>query len=282
MRLSLDAPSLNERDRADHRQEALMPTGIAILDQITGGGLPRPSAVVLMGPIGSGKSALVRELAVNSLRQGSDLLYYCIDDPADVVRLGLEDHNLQVPSLEAEGRLVFVDMFSKGAEKLAESLPHMDPEDVLEETMKFQDLLDYGQSLAICTGDEVRHESCQGRNIHGSTHGGRQRTIRECNRELGRWSDRDEEKNRRSIGSRRHTESVEDGPEHRAIQRLLLSTYQSRISILKLSDIVEESTDLSEAVSGFYSIVAIDIGWNAAKSLSAFSDVERIFCSCSL
>jgi len=149
MRLSLDAPSLNERDRADHRQEALMPTGIAILDQITGGGLPRPSTVVLMGPIGSGKSALVRELAVNSLRQGSDLLYYCIDDPADVVRLGLEDHNLQVPSLEAEGRLVFVDMFSKGAEKLAESLPHMDPEDVLEETMKFQDLLDYGRSFAL-------------------------------------------------------------------------------------------------------------------------------------
>src|SRR2546426_11920240 len=149
MRLSLDAPSLNERDRADHRQEALMPTGIAILDQITGGGLPRPSAVVLMGPIGSGKSALVRELAVNSLRQGSDLLYYCIDDPAAAVRLGLEDHNLQVPSLEAEERLVFADMFSKGAEKLAASLPPMDPGDLLGATMESQDLLDYGRSFAL-------------------------------------------------------------------------------------------------------------------------------------
>src|SRR5437870_11947725 len=117
MRLSLDAPSLNERDRADHRQEALMPTGIAILDQITGGGLPRPSAVLVMGRRGSGKSALGRELAVNSLRQGSDLLYYCIDDPADVVRLGLADHNLQVPGLDAEGRPVLAGMFGQGREQ---------------------------------------------------------------------------------------------------------------------------------------------------------------------
>src|SRR2546422_7902959 len=102
-----------------------------------------------MGPIGSGKSALVRELAVNSLRQGSDLLYYCIDDPADVVRLGLEDHNLQVPSLEAEERLVFLDMFSKGAEKLGESLPHMDPADVLEGPLKLPDLLAYGPRFAF-------------------------------------------------------------------------------------------------------------------------------------
>ncbi|HZD13337.1 MAG TPA: RAD55 family ATPase [Candidatus Binatus sp.] len=135
--------------KVDHRHEALMPSGISILDQVLGGGFPRPCAVTLMGPIGSGKSALVRELAVNFLRQGTDLLYYCMDEPADIVRLGLEDHNLPVPSLESEGRLVFVDMFSKGAEKLAESLPHMDPEAVLEETMKFQDLLEYGRSFAM-------------------------------------------------------------------------------------------------------------------------------------
>src|SRR2546428_2860709 len=127
MRLSLDAPSLNERDRADHRQEALMPTGIAILDQITGGGLPRPSAVVLMGPIGSGKSALVRELAVNSLRQGSDLLYYCIDDPADVVRLGLEDHNLQVPSLEPRGGLGLWARLTRGRRRWPSIWPNLIP-----------------------------------------------------------------------------------------------------------------------------------------------------------
>src|SRR5947209_11237269 len=105
-RISLIAASV------DHRVEAVQPTGIPILDKVSGGGIPRPSSVALMGPIGSGKSSLVRELVANFLRQGCQLLYYCIDDPADVVRLGLEDHHIAVTRIEEEGRLEFVDMFS--------------------------------------------------------------------------------------------------------------------------------------------------------------------------
>jgi len=134
---------------ADHRAEAVQPTGIPILDKVSGGGIPRPSSVALIGPIGSGKSALVRELVANFLRQGCQLLYYCIDDPADVVKLGLEDHHIAVTKIEEEGRLEFVDMFSLGAQKLAESLPKMDPGDILEETLRFQDLLAYGRSFAM-------------------------------------------------------------------------------------------------------------------------------------
>ncbi len=124
-------------------------TGVPLLDKITGGGFPRPSAVALMGPIGSGKSTMIRELVANFLRQGCHVLYYCIDDPAEVVKLGLEDHHIAVPEVEKEGRLEFVDMFSIGAQKLAESLQTMDPNEILEETMKFQDLLSYGRSFAL-------------------------------------------------------------------------------------------------------------------------------------
>src|SRR5213594_4787875 len=102
-----------------------------------------------MGPIGSGKSSLVRELVTNFIRQGCSLLYYCIDDPADIVKLGLEDHHIAVEKIEAEGRLEFVDMFSLGAQKLAESLPEMDPGEILEETMKFEDLLNHGRKFAL-------------------------------------------------------------------------------------------------------------------------------------
>ena len=116
-----------KRSAEDHRVEALQPTGIPILDKVTGGGFPRPSAIALMGPIGSGKSSLVRELVTNFIRQGCSLLYYCIDDPADIVKLGLEDNHIAVDKIEQEGRLEFVDMFSLGAQKLAESLPKMDP-----------------------------------------------------------------------------------------------------------------------------------------------------------
>lgn len=140
-------------DKANYRAEALQPTGISILDKITGGGFPRPSAIALLGPIGSGKSALVRELVTNFLRSGCSVLYYSIDDPADVVKLGLEDHHIAIDKIEAEGRLSFVDMFSLGAEKLAESLPRMDPGDILDETMKFEDLLHYGREFALRKDD---------------------------------------------------------------------------------------------------------------------------------
>ncbi len=141
-----------KRATDDHRQEALQPTGVPVLDKVTGGGFPRPSAIALMGPIGSGKSALVRELVTNFLRQGCSVLYYCIDDPADVVKLGLEDQHIAVDKVEREGRLEFVDMFSLGAQKLAESLPRMDPSEILEETLKFQDLLNYARNFALKPG----------------------------------------------------------------------------------------------------------------------------------
>src|SRR5713101_8793576 len=141
-----------KRSAEDHRVEALQPTGIPILDKVTGGGFPRPSAIALMGPIGSGKSSLVRELVTNFIRQGCSLLYYCIDDPADIVKLGLEDNHIAVDKIEQEGRLEFVDMFSLGAQKLAESLPKMDPSEILEETLKFQDLLSYGRNFALKPG----------------------------------------------------------------------------------------------------------------------------------
>ena len=140
----------------NHRQEAMQLTGIPLLDKITGGGFPRPSAVALMGPIGSGKSTMIRELVANFLRQGCHVLYYCIDDPAEVVKLSLEDHHIAVPEIEKEGRLEFVDMFSLGAQKLAESLQTMDPSEILDETLKFQDLLTYGRNFALKPTEEPK------------------------------------------------------------------------------------------------------------------------------
>ncbi len=127
-----------KRSAEDHRVEALQPTGIPILDKVTGGGFPRPSAIALMGPIGSGKSSLVRELVTNFIRQGCSLLYYCIDDPADIVKLGLEDHHIAVDKIEQEGRLEFVDMFSLGAQTYGRSFalkPGMGPKIIVMDSI---------------------------------------------------------------------------------------------------------------------------------------------------
>ena len=139
-----------------HREETLQLTGIPLLDKITGGGFPRPSAVALIGPIGSGKSMMIREMVANFLRQGCHVLYYCIDDPAEAVKGALEDHHIAVEKIEEEGRLEFVDMFSLGAQKLAESLQTMGPDEILEETLKFQDLLSYGRNFALKPTEESK------------------------------------------------------------------------------------------------------------------------------
>ena len=55
------------------------PTGIKVLDDLLSGGLPRPSAVGLIGAVGSGKSSLVRQLAVNMLEKDFRVLYYAIE-----------------------------------------------------------------------------------------------------------------------------------------------------------------------------------------------------------
>src|SRR5438309_11650517 len=43
-------------------------------------------------------------------------------------------------------------MFSLGAQKLAASLPKMDPSEILEETLKFHDFLSYGRNFALKPG----------------------------------------------------------------------------------------------------------------------------------
>jgi len=48
---------------------ALEPTGIKVLDDLLGGGFPRPSAVGITGPVGSGKSTLVKQIAAAALER---------------------------------------------------------------------------------------------------------------------------------------------------------------------------------------------------------------------
>src|SRR5215510_1067579 len=101
------------------------PTGIKVLDDILGGGIPRPSAVGVVGAVGSGKSSLVRQLAVNMLERDFRVLYYAIDES----------------KYEQDGRLAFIDIFALGVERLAEAYPVEEPEKIVDNTFKFSDLV---------------------------------------------------------------------------------------------------------------------------------------------
>ncbi len=125
------------------------PTGIKVLDDLLSGGLPRPSAVGLIGAVGSGKSSLVRQLAVNMLEKDFRVLYYAIDESAEDVREGVASYGINVPKYEEEGRLAFIDIFALGVERLAEAYPVEEPERIVDSTFKFSDLVAQGRSFTL-------------------------------------------------------------------------------------------------------------------------------------
>jgi KaiC/GvpD/RAD55 family RecA-like ATPase len=84
-------------------------TGIDGLDAILEGGLPRPSANLIIGPVGCGKRIMARELAVNMLSQGCAVNYYSIEMPAIEVQQDLMRLGLHVKEYEQKDRLHFVD-----------------------------------------------------------------------------------------------------------------------------------------------------------------------------
>src|SRR5437899_12015247 len=100
---------------------AVEPTGIKVLDDLLGGGLPRASAVGVIGAVGSGKSSLVRQLAVTMLERDFRVLYYAIDESAEDVRESVSSYGIDVNKYETEGRLSFIDIYAHGIEHLDEA-----------------------------------------------------------------------------------------------------------------------------------------------------------------
>ena len=125
------------------------PTGIKTLDDLLGGGIPRPSAMGIMGAVSSGKSSLVRQLAVNMLQRDFRVLYYAIDESAEDVRESVATYGIDVAKYEAEGRLAFIDIFALGVERLAEAYPVEEPEKIVDSTFKFSDLVAQGRSFTL-------------------------------------------------------------------------------------------------------------------------------------
>jgi circadian clock protein KaiC len=68
---------------AQHRGEfgeGLVPSGLAELDTLLGGGLPRGTSSLLMGPAGAGKSTLATKYAVTAADRGEQVAMYVFDE----------------------------------------------------------------------------------------------------------------------------------------------------------------------------------------------------------
>src|SRR5207245_9821449 len=95
------------------------PTGIKVLDELLGGGLPRPSAVGITGPVGSGKSTLVKQIAAAALERDFRVVYYAVDESAEDVKESITSWGVDVTRYESDCRLALVEIYALGVERLA-------------------------------------------------------------------------------------------------------------------------------------------------------------------
>ncbi|MGV3742585.1 MAG: ATPase domain-containing protein [Burkholderiaceae bacterium] len=78
-------PSLiAEEHHTEHKREAV-PSGIAELDELLGGGLVRGTSVVLLGPSGVGKSSLALQYTNASVKRGEHAAYFSFDESSETL-----------------------------------------------------------------------------------------------------------------------------------------------------------------------------------------------------
>ncbi|MFX1265842.1 MAG: RAD55 family ATPase [Promethearchaeota archaeon] len=113
---------------------AKVPTGLSCFDQITGGGIPKPAAMALIGSVDGGKELFARQLVWNLLRKGSKVLYYSVNQAADELRYDLLSYDWDVAPYEENGMLRIVDVFSQATERMSsEFKKNIDPNGKLSE-----------------------------------------------------------------------------------------------------------------------------------------------------
>jgi len=110
------AVRFSSRGILDDQVQALSrePTGVAIIDLLLPDGYPSASAVLLIGDPATGKTTLLMQLAIETLKQGRDVVYAALDDFPDGIRDSMRQMGLDPRDYETEGnrRLVFIDCYS--------------------------------------------------------------------------------------------------------------------------------------------------------------------------
>ncbi len=86
-------------------------TGVKRLDEILSGGFVAPSAVLVVGPPGSGKTTLARQFLAEGLRRGEKVVYLSTSNPREECVRGFRSFELGLSDEDLK-RIVFVDAYS--------------------------------------------------------------------------------------------------------------------------------------------------------------------------
>ena len=105
--------------RAVTPTRALAP-GDDLFEGLLGGKVPPGSNILIVGPLGSGKSHLSRAVIGRALENGEKCMLVCLDDDPSVVRRELnQKHQLDISGYEGQNQMRFVDAYSWSGGKIA-------------------------------------------------------------------------------------------------------------------------------------------------------------------
>lgn len=85
------------------------PTGIAGLDELLGGGIPRGRSTLVVGSPGSGKTILAIQFLRNGAAREERGLYVSLDEAPQQIKENTVAFSWNLDELERQGRLFFVD-----------------------------------------------------------------------------------------------------------------------------------------------------------------------------
>ena len=94
---------------AEHRPStkiARLPSGIAAVDALLGGGIDRGTSTLIMGPAGSGKSSLATQYAVAAAERGENATLFLFDESRSTLLARSDSISLDVQNQLDTGRIV--------------------------------------------------------------------------------------------------------------------------------------------------------------------------------
>jgi circadian clock protein KaiC len=97
-------PRLTPCEHGSSYARETVPSGVAALDQLLGGGIDRGTATLLMGPAGSGKSTIAAQYAVQAARRGTHAVIFTFEESRELLLHRLEGLGMNLASL-GEGHL---------------------------------------------------------------------------------------------------------------------------------------------------------------------------------
>jgi circadian clock protein KaiC len=97
-------PRLVAEHREEHKPEVL-PSGIASLDAMLGGGLTTGGSTLLVGPAGTGKSSIAMQFAVSAAARGGHAVVFTFDERPEIAIARASGLHMNIQTLLDDGRL---------------------------------------------------------------------------------------------------------------------------------------------------------------------------------